>query len=124
MTQLILNGIYLPEQNKNRYSAHPAELRVQLTMIAGNVVSEVRGNVWQVSYSADYLSPSLWRQIAPILRSSQPITVTFLPDNADELVTDSMIVTAITNPTYAFSVRGAPAWHNVAFTLRSVRPYD
>ena len=124
MTQLILNGIYLPEQSADRYSAHPVDLVVQLTMIAGNIVTESRGKVWQVTYQADYLPDALWRQIAPLVRSYSPMPVQFLPDNSDELVSDTMVVTALTNPTYAFAARGRAQWHGLAFTLRSVAPYD
>lgn len=124
MQQLILNGIYLPEQTADRYSAHPAPLVVQLTMIAGNIVSESRGTVWEVGYQADYLPDAVWRQIAPLLRSYAPFPVTFLPDNSDEMVSDSMVVTALTNPLYAFAARGRALWHGLAFTLRSVKPYD
>lgn len=124
MQQLVLNGLSLPEQTADRYSAHPAELAVQLTMIAGNIVKEIRGHVWQVSYAADYLPPQIWRQLAAILRSGQTIAASFLPDDGDEMISDTMVVTSLTDPSYAFSVRGGAAWHNLSFTLRSVNPYD
>lgn len=58
-TQLILDGMALPYVSGDRYSAHPATLSRQVEMISGRVVSEERGKVWRITYSADYIDEHL-----------------------------------------------------------------
>lgn len=60
-TQLILNGVALPYVSGDRYSAHPATLSRQVEMISGRVVSEERGKVWRITYSADYIDDTTCR---------------------------------------------------------------
>lgn len=123
MTQLIINGITLPETSADRYTAHPEDLKLQATMISGRIVTEKRGTVWVVSYSYDWLPDSIWRPLAANLRDASPMPVIFLPDNGDEMISDTMVTTALTNPVYAFARYSRPYWHNLAFSLRSERPY-
>lgn len=123
MTQLIINGITLPETTPDRYSAHPDTLKLQTEMISGRIVTEKRGTVWVVSYSYDWLPNSIWIPLAANLRDSTPMPVVFLPDNGDEMITDNMVTIELTNPTYAFARYSQPYWHNLAFSLRSERPY-
>ena len=40
MTQLIINGIYLPETSKDKYQCYPGELSVNVQMISGRTVQE------------------------------------------------------------------------------------
>jgi hypothetical protein len=123
-TQLILNGVALPYVSGDRYSAHPATLSRQVEMISGRVVSEERGKVWRITYSADYIDDTTCRAALAVLRAGTPFTAAFLPDNGDELVSAEVLVESLTDPTFAFTSHGVPRWHNVGFTLREVRPHD
>lgn len=121
--QLILNGVALPYVSRDRYSAHPVTLSRQVEMISGRIVEEQRGKVWQISYSADYIGDALCRQALEVLRGGS-FTATFLPDNGDELISTTVRVESLTDPTFAFTSHGVPKWHNLAFTLREVAPHD
>ncbi len=124
MTQLIINGILLPETSRDKYQCYPGELSVNVEMISGRTVREVRGHVQYIVWSYDYMGNELWRQLAQVLRSNTSITVAYLPDDGDELVSGEFLVESITQPTFAFSRGGVGLWHNVGFTLREVRPHD
>ena len=82
-TQLILDGVALPYVSGDRYSAHPATLSRQVEMISGRVVSEERGKVWRITYSADYIDATTCRAALAVLRAGTPVTAAFLPDNGD-----------------------------------------
>ena len=69
MTQLIVNGIYLPETSKDKYQCYPGELSVNVEMISGRTVREVRGHVQMITWSYDYMGNDLWRQLAAVLRA-------------------------------------------------------
>ena len=124
MTQLIINGILLPETSRDKYQCYPGELSVNVEMISGRTVREVRGHVQYIVWSYDYMGNELWRQLAQVLRSNTSITVAYLPDDGDELISGEFLVESITQPTFAFSRGGVGLWHNVGFTLREVRPHD
>lgn len=124
MIQLIINGVYLPKTSHDRYQCYPKELSVSLEMISGRMVREVRGHVWAISYSYDYMGNELWRRLAAELRAGKPLTVQYLPDNSDSMSSGVFLVESITNPTFAFSKDGVGYWHNVGFTLREVKPHD
>ena len=123
MTQLIVGGVYLPETSHDKYQCYPEELSVSLDMISGRRVKEIRGIVQKISYSYDYMGNDLWRQLAAILRSGNTIPVTYLPDNSDAMATGTFLVDSSTQPVFAFSKDGVGFWHNVAFTLREVKPH-
>lgn len=124
MTQLIINGIVLPESKGNKYRCYPAQLTRQLDMISGRRVSELKGNVQKIEYSFDYMGDSLCRQLLAALRSGQPLDVSYLPDSSDELSNSTFLVESLTPPYFAFSRNGVGLWHNIAFTLREVNPHD
>lgn len=124
MTQLIINGIYLPETSRDKYQCYPGELSKSVEMISGRTVREVRGHVQMISYSYDYMGNDLWRQLAAVLRGNTAFPVVYLPDDSDTMVSGNFLVESITQPTFAFSKRGIGLWHNVGFTLREVRPHD
>lgn len=123
MTQLIINGIELPETSRDKYQCYPSNLSVQLDMISGRRVTEIRGTVQMISYEYDYLPAALWRDLAAALRSGQSVTVQYLPDDGNELITSTFVREKMTEPTFAFSRYGLPYWHNIAFTLREVTPH-
>lgn len=125
MTQLILNNeIYLPKTSRNKYRCYPATLSRQVEMISGRVVSEVRGHVQMIEYAYDYMGNELMRRALAVLRSGEPFTVTYLPDEGEDLQTGVFITQSLTNPTFAFAKGDKPYWHNFAFVLREVSPHD
>lgn len=124
MVQLILNGIYLPETSRDRYSCYEELLGTQIQMISGRTVTEVRGKVQKITYAYDYMGNDLCRQILLVLRTGEPLVVSYLADDSDELKTGMFLVESLVNPTFAFSKRGVPYWHNLSFTLREVTPHD
>ena len=93
MTQLIINGITLPETSGDKYQCYPAELGTQLDMISGRRVSEIRGNVQKIHYEYDYLGDAVWRPLAAALRSGAPMTVQYLPDDGSSRWTECDIDT-------------------------------
>lgn len=124
MTQLIVNGIYLPETSKDKYQCYPGELSVNVEMISGRTVREVRGHVQMITWSYDYMGNTLWRQLAAVLRGNTSFPVVYLPDDSDTMVSGTFLVDSITQPTFAFPKGGVGLWHNVGFTLREVKPHD
>lgn len=124
MTQLIINGITLPETSNDKYECYPADLSVQVDMISGRRVSEVRGTVQMIRYRYDYMGNELMRRLLIALRSGLPLTVQYLPDDSDRMAEGRFWVDQMTQPAYAFSRSGVPYWHNVEFTLREVEPHD
>ena len=124
MTQLILNGgIALPETSKDKYRCYPSILNQQVEMISGRLVEEVRGTVQMIEYSYDYMGNELMRAVLEVLRSGNSFPAAYLPDSGDQLVSSVFFFSSLTQPTFAFSRRGVPYWHNFAFTLREVKPH-
>ncbi len=120
MTQLIINGLVLPETSRDRYSCYEQDIGTQLEMISPRLVTELRGKVQIISWSYDYLGDELCRPLLNVLRSGGSFPVSYLPDTGDTLVTSRFLKTQLTNPTFAFSRNGKAYWHNIAFTLREV----
>lgn len=124
MVQLILNGVILPETSKNKYRCYPSEQGVMVDMISGRRVNEIRGNVQIIEWSYDYMGIELGNTVLGILRSGKPITVGYLPDDGSKIVSGEFWLQSLTPPSFAFSKSGVPYWHNIAFTLREVKPHD
>lgn len=124
MIQLILDDIVLPETSKDKYACYPVELSQEIDMISGRRVREIRGNVLFAKYSYDFMGLELTKKVLEKLRSGAPIPAAVLPDNSTELITSIFWVESFTPPTFAFSKSGVPYWHNLAFTLREVKPHD
>lgn len=124
VTQLIINGVKLPQTSHDRYACWEEDLSVQLDMITGRRVIESRGKVWKASYSFDTLDAGTLRLLLAVLRSGAPFPATVLPDDRDETVTSIFVVETLTQPTFAFAVDGKAVWHNPAFTIREEEPHD
>lgn len=124
MTQLIINGVYLPETSRDKYSSLPEQLGEQVEMISGRIVTEIRGVVQIITYSYDKMPDATYRALLTALRSKTAMEVTYLPDDSDAMQTGKFICTDYPTPTFAFSLQGKPVWHNVAFVLREVSPHD
>lgn len=123
MTQLIINGLTLPQTSRDKYSCYEDDLGVQKEMGSGRMVTELRGKVQIIQWSYDYLGDELCRPLLAILRSGTSFPVSYLPDNSNELLTSTFLKTSLTPPTFAFSRSGRAYWHKIAFTLREVRPH-
>ena len=121
--QLIIDGVTFPTSTHDRYQAYEEDLRVSVPMISGREVDEVRGTVWRIVYTYDYMGDAKMREVLAVLRSRGSKTVSFLPDNGTELVTSVFKVESLTPPTLAFYRDGTPKWHNLSFTLREVKPH-
>lgn len=124
MVQLIIDGIYLPETTRDKYSCYPEQLGECVEMISGRQVVEIRGNVQKISYSYDYMGNDLCRQLLAVLRSGRSFQAFYLPDDWNEMISSQFICESLSNPTFAWSKSGVPYWHNVSFTLREVKPHD
>lgn len=124
MTQLIINGIVLPETSGGKYKCYEGTLSDQIEMISGRVVTEVRGHVQYIEYSYDYMGNELVRKLLSTLRAGTALTVKYLPDSGDDMKTSTFICEDLTPPVFAFSRSGKPYWHDISFTLREVRPHD
>lgn len=124
MTQLIINGIVLPETSGGKYKCYEGTLSDQIEMISGRVVTEVRGHVQYIEYSYDYMGNELVRQLLSALRAGTALTVKYLPDSGDDMKTSTFVCEDLTPPVFAFSRSGKPYWHDISFTLREVRPHD
>lgn len=123
MTQLIIDGIILPEVSKNKYRCAPQELSQNIEMISGRMVKEVRGSVQVIQAQYSYIDKDLWSQLSKVLRSKKSFPVVYLPDDAPEMQTGNFLVTSITDPTFSFSANGVPYWTGLSFTLREVKPH-
>ena len=124
MTQLIVGGVILPQTSNDKYQCYPEELATTVDMISGRRVKEIRGTVQMISWSYDYMGDELWRELQAVLRSGTSFQVAYLPDDGGELRTGIFLTASLTPPTFGFSVNGKALWHNVAFTLREVKPHD
>ncbi len=122
MTQLILNGTRLPQTSNDKYSSRPEQLGEQIEMISGRIVTEIRGIVQVISYSYDKMPDDTYRALLTALRSQAAIDVVYLPDDSDTMATGKFICTEFPTPTFAFAKGSKAVWHNVAFTLRQVKP--
>ncbi len=121
--QLIINGVLLPTTTHDRYKCYEEDLKEQIKMISGRIVEEVQGTVQKIAYSYDYMGDAKCREVLQALRGRGVKTVSYLPDDGDELRTSTFLVESITQPTLAFFDGGVAKWHNLAFSLREVRPH-
>lgn len=124
ITQIILNGTYLPQRSNDQYACWEDLLGEQLTMISGRVVFECRGKVWRAKCSYDLLQDDVYRAALAVLRSGEPFQAAVLPDNGDEMVSSIFMVESLTPATFAFSDGGKAVWRGLAFQIREVDPHD
>lgn len=124
MTQLVLEGMALPETWGDKYACWEEILSVQLDMISGRRVIEERGAVWKIKWSYDYLDNDTTRALLAVLRSRRPILAAALPDNSSEMISSTFVVESLTDPTFLFDDNGTPCWHGLGFVLREEEPHD
>ncbi len=130
MNQLIIESIALPESKKGGYRAWRDNLGVEVEMISGRQVREIRGSVWRVAYQYGFFNDADKQRILAALEKGrrQPIDAAFLPPDSNELRTGSFFVTALNYPKFMWSrtTNGSPApmWADLSFELREVKPSD
>ena len=122
MNQLILDtggyAILLPESQKGGYTAYEEPLSVDLVMLPGNMVRELRGTVWRVNYQYGYFTDEEKKG------RNEPILCAFLPPNSTEMISSEFFVTAFTSPKFMWSREGKPMWGDFSVELREVTPHD
>lgn len=137
MTQLVLDvggvALALPESIKGKYTAFEEDFTVQLTMAAKNMVAELAGKVWRVSYQYGYLNETDKNRFIAACRKGkrQPIICTFLPNDSNETKTSTFFVTSFMEPKFQWSTSlsgdgttPVPLWADFSVELREVRAHD
>ena len=128
MTQLIVGGVTLPEQDNDRYAAWEDVLTTAVEMISGRVVQEVRGRgdryrVWRARIAFDHLENDVFQAVYPTLKSGKAFSAFVLPPNGTELAGGTFLVESLTDPSFAFDDNGEAVWHGLAFQIREVSPH-
>lgn len=123
MTQIILDGIPLPEASFSKYACWEELLSVQVEMISGRMITEIRGKVWKATWSYDYLDNNTTKRILAVLRSGKTFIAAVLPDNSNKMISSTFLVENQTRPTFLCSDNGEPLWHGLSFTIREVKPH-
>ncbi len=145
MTQLILDtsgyNLALPESKKGGYTIERKPLSVDVEMISGRMVRELRGNVWVISYQYGYFYDEMKEKVIAACEKGKraPIMCGFLPpDHLDSLQYSSFFVTEFNRPKFMWSREvdqptsnpnvlsrtPIPVWGDFSLTLREVRPSD
>lgn len=121
--ELIVNDTLFPTSTHDNYSAYEVDLKEVLNMADGSVSEELVGQVWRIEYAYDYMGMEKLRECLGVLRGGGVKTVSFTPDDSDELVTSQFLVESLTAPSLAFVRKSQGKWHNISFVLREVRPH-
>lgn len=136
MLQLVLDGMEMPESKNGGYTAEREALSVDLEMISGRMVREVRGYVWRISYQYGYLTDDQRTAFLAKCEKGQrePINVGFLcPDDEGETLRYSdFIVTSLKRPSFRWGRIDqpdyvdiwTPIWADFQVELREVYPSD
>lgn len=130
MNQLILDtggySILLPESQNGGYTAYEEPLSVDLVMLPGNMVRELRGTVWRVNYQYGYFTDEEKNNLLAACKKgrNEPILCAFLPPNSTEMISSEFFVTAFSSPKFMWSREGKPMWGDFSVELREVTPHD
>lgn len=139
MTQLILDteeyNISLPESRKGGYTAELRPLSVDVKMVTGRMVRELRGNVWYITYQYGFFKDSEKNSVIAACRKGQgnAIRCGFLPpDSSSALTYSNFLVTSFTYPKFMWSrmvdntgnIVPVPMWGDFSLELREVKPSD
>lgn len=127
MTQLVIDGVVLPESKKKGYSADLIPLSVDVEMVSGRITRELRGNVWSIRYQYGYFSDDLKNQVLAACEKGKktPIACGFLPqESAGALSFSEFFVTNLQRPVFMWSNDGKPMWADFSVELREVNPHD
>lgn len=140
MTQLILDtegyDIALPESRKGGYHAEKQPLSVDVEMVSGRIVRELRGNVWYITYQYGYFDDAMKNNVIAACEKGrrQAIICGFLPPDSSggELSYSQFLVMEFRYPTFMWSrpslfSEGSvpiPMWGDFSVELREVKPSD
>lgn len=139
MTQLILDtegyNISLPESRKGRYTAELRPLSVDVEMVTGRMVRELRGNVWYITYQYGFFTDNEKNNLISACRKGQrqSIRCGFLPpDSSGALTYSNFLVTSFTYPKFMWSrmvdntgtIVQVPMWGDFSMEIREVSPSD
>lgn len=127
MTQLIIDGVTLPESINGGYTAAKSPLSVDVEMVTGRIVRELRGNVWVISYQYGFFNDEMKNKLIAACEKGkrQSIRCGFLaPDSTGALTYSDFIVTAFNYPKFMWSRNGKPLWADFSVELREVKPSD
>lgn len=134
MTQLILDvggyAIALPETRRESYVVDEEALSRDLVMIPGNMVKELRGDVWVIEYQYGYFNAADKDRVIAACKKGrrEPIICTFLVPDGNQTLTSTFFVTAYTRPRFYWSRDDngttVPVWGGFTVSLREVDPHD
>ena len=127
MTQLIIDGVVLPESIKGGYTATLQPLSVDVEMVTGRVVRELRGNVWVITYQYGFFSDTMKNSEMPAVEKGKrhPNRCGIqTPTSTEALTYSDFLVTDFTYPKFMWSADGKPLWADFSMELREVRPSD
>lgn len=137
MTQLIIDGVSLPESKNGTYKAYRDPQYVDVEMVSGRLVREIRGNVWYVEYQYGYFTDEMKSKVVAACEKGvrQPIKCGFLtPTSTGELTYSDFLVTSFTYPKFMWSRKNisddgeqitfTPMWGDFSIQLREVKPSD
>lgn len=138
MTQIIFDmenvAMALPESQKDGYHIARVPLSVDVQMISGRMVREVRGFVYEVSYQYGYFNEEDKNKLIESCERGavSPIRCAVLAPNNVDLITSNFFVTGFTYPKFFWSRKvnadgtetDVPMWGDFSFTLREVEPRD
>ena len=135
ITQLILDitgpaPLILPESRKGGYSAELAPLSVDVEMVTGRLVKELRGDVWKIEYQYGYFTDEMKKRVIEVCRKGrrEPITCEFLPpESTGARLTSRFWVMSFQHPKFFWSRPGpvglpVPMWGDFSLSLREVKP--
>lgn len=131
MTQLIIDNMVLPESLHGGYSITNESLHVDVEMIDGSIVREVRGDVWHIAYQYGYFNDADRFKFISICEKGmrEPIVCNFLEQENDESLRQStFIVTSFKRPHFVWrteQAEGLPKaiWMDYQIELREVSPH-
>lgn len=133
MTQLIIDGVVLPESRNGGYTVEKVPLFVDVEMITGRTVRELRGDVWTISYQYGYFDDEMKNKVIAACEKGRinPITCGFLiQESKGPLTYSEFFVTFFQRPKFMWSRRKTldgvpiPMWGDFAIELREVEPSD
>lgn len=138
MTQLILDvdglGVVLPESQNGGYQANLVPLSVDVQMISGRMVRELRGGVWNISYQYGYFDENMKDLVIQACEKGrrQPILCSFLmQDGSGTMKQSSFFVTSFARPKFMWGTKligngetAVPLWADYPLSLREVKPSD
>ena len=128
ITQLVLDAdglnLALPESHKGGYTASREPQAVDVEMISGRVVRELRGSVVHVSYQYGYFDDEMKTRFLAACEKGRgtPITCGVLFPGSTELVYSRYWVTSIGYPKFMWSRDGTPLWADFRVELQEVEP--